>query len=312
MHWLAEAQALAETGAPFAVATVVRRVAPASAAPGAKALIRDDGTMTGWVGGSCAQPVVVREAQLALAQGMPRIVRLGEMPGAADGDQDQEIVTYPMTCHSGGALEILLEPVLPVPRVVVVGETPVANTLTAMAALLGYRVAPLPRADQLAAVLAAGGVNLVVCASMGVDDELALLVALRAQSPYVALVASPTRAGVVRETLRASGVSEDDLAGMKAPAGLDIGAESQEEIALSILAEITQQRAMLGWGASTATTNVDSAPESAPESAIDPICGMTVTIAGARHMSEHGGRRWYFCCGGCKAQFEADPGAYAA
>ena len=310
MDWLAEAQALAELGAPFALATVVRRVAPASATPGSKALIREDGTMTGWVGGSCAQPVITREAQVALKQGVPRLVRLGEMPGAVD--DEQEIVTYPMTCHSGGALEILLEPVLPAPRVVVVGETPVARTLTAMAALLGYRVAPLSAADQLGTVLTTGGTNLVVCASMGVDDEQALLLALRAHASYVALVASPTRAESVRRTLAASGVSDDDLARLKAPAGLDIGARSQEEIALSILAEITQLRSSLGLAETDALSDARNESVTAPEQAIDPICGMTVTIVGARHVSEYDGRSWYFCCGGCKSQFEANPEVYAA
>lgn len=311
MDWLAEAQTLADAGAPFALATVVRRVAPASAMPGSKALIREDGTMTGWVGGSCAQPVITREAQLAIRSGAPRLVRLGEMPGADPGNE-QEIVTYPMTCHSGGALEILLEPVRPAPRVIVVGETPVASTLSAMAALLGYRVAPLPRAEQLGAILHGGGTNLVVCASMGVDDEQALMVALRAQVPYVALVASPTRAEVVRQTLAASGVSVDELTRLKAPAGLDIGARSQEEIALSILAEITQLGAAHGWSEVAAFTSEHAEPESAPSEAIDPICGMTVTLAEARHVSEYGGERWYFCCGGCKAQFEASPEEYAA
>jgi xanthine dehydrogenase accessory factor len=310
MDWLAEAQALSNAGAPFALATVVRRVAPASAMPGSKAVIQQDGTMIGWVGGSCAQPVVVREAQLAMAHGRPRIVRLGEMPGAVD--DEQEIVTYPMTCHSGGALEILLEPMLPAPRVIVVGETPVANTLTAMAALLGYRVAPLQRAEQLGDVLPAGGAHLVVAASMGVDDEQALMIALRARAPYVALVASPTRAEAVRQTLRASGLSEDDLARLKAPAGLDIGARSQEEIALSIMAEITQHGALGVWGEAPSSAGDGEELGTISEEAIDPICGMTVTIAGARHASEYGGRWWYFCCGGCKAQFEANPEAYAA
>lgn len=309
MNWLSEAQALSEAGEPFALATVVRRVAPASAQPGAKALIRRDGSMRGWVGGSCAQPVVTEEARQAIRAGLPRLLRLGQLPGAKAGLDD--VVEYPMTCHSGGALEILIEPVLPAPRIAIVGETPVVETLARLAEVMGYRINALARADDLPAALHdAASRTFVVIASMGVDDEQALTTALQAESPYVALVASPKRASGVRETLLAGGLSPDAVARLKAPAGLDIGAQTQAEIALSIMAEIAQVRATMEPGI------VPDVPEQAEPDvalafqAIDPICGMTVTIATARHRSEHGGQSWYFCCGGCKARFDADPAAF--
>ena len=316
MDWLAEAQELAQAGQPFALATVVRRVAPASAQPGAKALILPEGSMRGWVGGSCAQPVVTSEARQALRDGTPRLLRLGKMPGASHqvGDQGSEdIVEYPMTCHSGGALEILIEPVLPAPRLFTVGETPIVETLADLARVMGYRVNQFERAADLAFRLDDSAVPVfVVVASMGVDDEEALAAALRAgapYTPYVALVASPKRAAVVRETLAAMGVSPADLVRLKAPAGLDIGARTQEEIALSIMAEIAQMRSAMTPG--TPEEASDPEPVSALElEAIDPVCGMTVTIAGARHLTEYAGKTWYFCCGGCKAQFEADPLKY--
>jgi xanthine dehydrogenase accessory factor len=308
MNWLAEAQSLTEAGQPFALATVVRRVAPASAQPGAKALILPDGTMRGWVGGSCAQPVVVAEAQQALRQGQPRLLRLGRLPGASE---QENVAEYPMTCHSGGALEILIEPVLPATRLAVVGETPVAATLVALANVLGYQATHVAHAADLADALSPQGPPpFAVVASMGVDDEDALAAALHAGSPYVALVASPRRAAVVRETLAAMGVSADALGRLKAPAGLDIGAETQEEIALSIMAEIAMTKSALQQALETAPT---STPEPAiAEEAIDPICQMTVTIAGARHTSDYGGQTWYFCCAGCKRRFDADPAQYAA
>jgi xanthine dehydrogenase accessory factor len=149
----------------------------------------------------------------------------------------------------------------------------------------------------------------VVVASMGVDDEEALAAALRAGTRYVALVASPKRAAVVRETIAAMGVSPHDLVRLKAPAGLDIGAQTQEEIALSIMAEVVQMRSAMSPGNAEGTSAPQ--PVSAFElEAIDPVCGMTVAIAGARHQSEYGGKNWYFCCGGCKARFEADPLPY--
>jgi xanthine dehydrogenase accessory factor len=308
MNWLAEAQELTQAGQPFALATVVRRVAPASAQPGAKALILPDGTMRGWVGGSCAQPVVVSEAQQALRQGTPRLLRLGKMPGASEQENVSE---YPMTCHSGGTLEILIEPVLPAARLAVIGETPVAVTLAALATVLGYQVTHVERAADLADALHQPGLPpFAVIASMGVDDEEALAAALSAGSPYVALVASPKRAAVVRETLAAMGITADALDRLKAPAGLDIGAETQEEIALSIMTEIAMTRSAMPQAAEAATT--PAVETGIAQEAIDPICNMTVTIASARHTSEYGGRTWYFCCAGCKRQFDADPAQYAA
>jgi xanthine dehydrogenase accessory factor len=310
MDWLAEAQALAAAGEPFALATVVRRLAPASAQPGAKALIRRDGTMRGWVGGSCARPVVIGEAQRALRKGSPRLVRLGQMPGASQSDLD--VVEYPMTCHSGGALEILIEPILPAPCLAIVGETPIAETLGNLAGVIGYRVDRVADANQLSSVLQqVNALPFVVVASMG-DDEEALLAALRAGAPHVALVASTRRASVIRETLVARGIASAELARLKSPAGLDIGAMTQEEIALSILAEIVQIRAAIASRpeeAPMASSGLDAAPDA---EAIDPVCGMTVAIATARHLSEFSGKTWYFCCSGCKAQFEADPPHYAA
>jgi xanthine dehydrogenase accessory factor len=312
MDWLAEAQELAQAGQPFAMATVVRRVAPASAQPGAKALILPDGSMRGWVGGSCAQPVVTSEARQALRDGTPRLLRLGQMPGArheGKSHDGEDIVEYPMTCHSGGALEILIEPVLPAPRLFIVGETPIVETLADLARVIGYRVNLFERAVDLALGLGASETPVfVVVASMGVDDEEALAAALRAGTAYVALVASPKRAAVVRETLAKMGVSPHDLVRLKAPAGLDIGARTQEEIALSIMAEITQVRSAMTRGITEGASAPDPDPVAARElEAIDPVCGMTVNIAGARHQTDFAGRIWYFCCGACKARFEADP-----
>ncbi|MFN8593617.1 MAG: XdhC family protein [Thermomicrobiales bacterium] len=305
MDWLAEANALTASGQPFALATVVRRIAPASAQPGAKAIVLPDGTMRGWVGGSCAQSVVVTEALQALRAGQQRLLRLGHMPGARESD---DAITYPMTCHSGGALEIMIEPVLPAARLVLVGATPVSDALAALAGTMGYRIDR--HADSRAFAEHPGVINAassIVVATMGVDDEETLAAALRSSAPYIALVASPKRAGVVRETLTLMGVSPEDLAKLKAPAGLDIGARSQEEIALSILAEIVQMR-----GEMPERLIGEPAAAGAPAEALDPVCGMSVTIAGAHHTAEFGGMTWYFCCGGCKSRFLRDPALFAA
>lgn len=311
MGWLAEAQQLADAGEPFALATVVRRVAPASAQPGAKAIVRRDGTMQGWVGGSCAQPVVCAEALRVIAAGRPLLLRLGQMPGGGDED---DVATYPMTCHSGGALEILIEPVLPAPRLTIVGQTPVAQTLAQLADVLGYRIERHDEGAALAEALATDvAPAFVVVAAMG-DDEEAMLAALRAGAPYVALVASAKRASAVRETLLASGLAPNALSPLHSPAGLDIGAHTPEEIALSIMAEIVQQRAALAHRERDAEQPADPplpAESARAGEALDPICGMTVSIAGARHVSAYDGKSWYFCGAGCKARFDVDPPRFA-
>jgi xanthine dehydrogenase accessory factor len=307
MNWLAEAQALAAAGQPFALATVVRRVAPASAQPGDKAIILGDGSLRGWVGGSCAQPVIAAEARQALREGTPRMVRLGHMPGTSPSD---DVVEYPMTCHSGGALEILIEPVLPAPRLAIVGETPAAVALAELARVTGYRASWLDKAEALSEIVREPDAPaFVVVANMGDGDEEALAAALRAGVPYVALVASPKRAAAVRETLAAMDVNPEAIARLVAPAGLDIGARTQEEIALSIMAEIVERRAAVA--AATPAMEPEPAPPAAPE-AIDPVCGMTVVIADARYQTEYDGKTWYFCSRGCQARFEADPARFAA
>ena len=299
---------LRRRGQAFALATVVRCERPTSAKPGAKALIRPDGSMTGWVGGACAEPVVAREALAALRDGRPRLVVLvGE--GGRDPARTEGILHFPMTCHSGGTLEIYVEPFLPKAQLVLVGHGPVIETLASLASTVGYQVL-MVRGDALAAALgdlALGPDTSVVVATHGDLDEDALTRVLAAPVGYVSLVASRKRAGTVVDTLRQRGVRGDRLDRLKAPAGLDIGAVTPEEIAVSILGEIihTRHARKIEPGSSGAV------PAEATE-ARDPVCGMTVEIATARHQSDWAGRSVYFCCLRCKETFDADPRRYAA
>jgi xanthine dehydrogenase accessory factor len=312
--WLAEAAALAERGEPFAVATVVRCERPTSAKPGAKALIRQDGSVAGWIGGSCAEPVAVKEALGALEDGEPRLLVLVGKGSTALGRADG-VREYTMTCHSGGTLEIFVEPVLPKPALVLVGSGPVIETLAALALAARFAVTVVePEApalgdarvvDDLAAVPVTPRTAVVV-ATHGRFDEDALERALRSEADYVSLVASPTRAGVVREALRARAIPDERLGRLKAPAGLDLGAVTPEEIAVSILAEIVARRRQPGRPA------VAPASPAAPLRARDPVCGMTVTIATARHRSDGPDGSVYFCCDGCKQRYDREPGRYAS
>ncbi len=258
---------LRQAGESFVIATVTRAEKPTSAKPGAKAIITAGGEWIGWIGGSCSRPSVEYEARRALASGKPHLVQLSSTE----------------TCASGGSLDIFLEPNVPKPHLVVIGHLPVAEALTNLAKPLGFRVtamAPEGSAEQFASADAFidhidfdeldefyRGARYVVIASQGSYDEEAVAAASKSGSEYIALVASKKRASAL-------GVPDD----VKCPAGLDIGAETPEEIALSILAEIVSVR--------RAPTRVDepkAAPEVAQVIAKDPICGMMVTIEAARY-----------------------------
>jgi len=262
---LVEAGRLVAEGTPFALATVVDVEHPSSARRGDRALVTADGTLSGWVGGACTEPGVVREALSALGDGEPRLVRLES------------------GCASEGAVEVLIEPQLPALLLAVVGDAPAARTLRQLAAALGWRTAE-----------AVEGADAVVVAAMGRGDEEALAAALAGVAGYVGLVASSKRAAAVLSGLRERGLDEEALARVRSPAGLDLGPLAQNEIAVAILAEIVAWRHTRG-----------PSPAELVEEAIDPVCGMTVAVAGAREVVVRGGVTHYFCGPGCRRRFEA-------
>jgi xanthine dehydrogenase accessory factor len=304
---LARAADLQRVGEAFALATVVRCEAPTSAKPGAKALIREDGTLEGWVGGACAEPVVVREALQALRDGRPRLVGLygegGRTPGRTEG-----MLEYGMTCHSGGTLEIYVEPYLPKAMLVLVGHGPVIETLATLGRAADFLVVSLAP-DTLPVGLQEQRVTRrasVVVATHAESDEEALDRVLRTDAGYVSLVASRRRAAVILERLEQRGVPAERRSRLKAPAGLDIGAVTPEEIAVSILAEIIQHRR----SEKTAPSETEPAAPAARIESKDPICGMIVDGATAKFRSEFSGRTVYFCCRHCKEMFDEDPERY--
>jgi xanthine dehydrogenase accessory factor len=318
---LEQADHLRRAGEPFALATVVRVTRPASARPGAKAIVRADGTIAGWVGGSCAQPAVARVALAALGDEQPRLLCLVGEGGVAP-ERAEGMVVQPMTCHSGGTLEIYIEPFVPRPRLLIVGQGAVAEALAQLGAVLRFEVVAVapgasaehfPTASALLHELSAAQPFLtphtyVVVATHGADDEAALELALGGAAAYVALVASRRRAEVVARFLGDGGLSEERLARLKAPAGLDLGAAEPAEIALSIMAEIVQTRRQAGK--EPGISEELNVAVGAATSAIDPVCGMTVEIATARYTAEREGQRFYFCCAGCKRSFEQEPEKY--
>ncbi len=293
------AQELTAQGIPFVAARVVRAQRPTSVRAGDVALVLPDGAIEGFVGGACAEHSVRAYSLKAIETGEAVLLRI--LPFAEEGVPDrveEGAVTVQNPCLSGGAIEVFLEPVVPAPRVLVVGETPIAGAVVRIGGELGLDVVhsdgtdgAAPRADDLA----------VVVAAHGRDELVALRAALEAGVPYVGLVASRARGDGVLGELRGDGVADELLARIDVPAGLDIGAATPPEIALSILARVVAVR--------RADRPAAAAPPPAPApvapTAVDPICGMTIAaVPGTPSLTVDGETVW-FCCDGCRSAYAA-------
>jgi xanthine dehydrogenase accessory factor len=300
---LAQATGLAGRGEPFALATVVWRQGPSSSQQGSRAIITAGGELHGWIGGACAEPAVIREAREVIASGTARLLLLGspDQFGAAVPDG---MAVVPISCQSEGALEVYIEPVIPAPSLVVVGRSPMAQTLTELARAVGWRADLIAGEDFTAADAGAG--SMVVVATQGHRDEEVLEHAVAARPAYLGLVGSRQRGAAVLGYLADRGVPQDQLDRVRVPAGLDLGPTTHQEIAVAILAELVQVRAS---GALLAA-GVTAGPGRPAADAVDPVCGMTVTAGPASYPLEHEGVTYYFCRAGCRRDFEQDPAAY--
>jgi len=287
---------------PFVHARVVRAERPTSAKPGDEAVVLPDGTIDGFVGGTCAESTVRAQALSLLDSGQSLLLRImpegdGSLVDAAGS------LTVVNPCLSGGTLEIFLEPVVPAPAVAVVGDSPIAAALAALGAGVGFQITDDPGADGLAAV---------VVASHGRDESEALKAAVQSGVPYVGLVASRKRGEAVVAGLD---LGDAPRAAVHTPAGLDIGARTPREVALSILAEIVALRPRPSGTAAPGATSEAAAAASgavAPEVVTDPVCGMAVVADDAALHLDHGGTRHFFCGTGCLRAFAADPAGYSA
>jgi xanthine dehydrogenase accessory factor len=293
------AEELAAQGAAFATATVVRAQRPTSAHAGDVALITSDGHIEGFVGGICAEHSVRLFAWTAMKSGKPLLLRI--LPEVSEdmktGSEEDGAVTVENACLSGGAIEIFLEPTLPTPRVNIVGSKPIAAAIERLGAEFDLDVAavgdnpPQIRDGDLGIVVAAHGKGELAAIRAGVEAEL----------PYVGLVASPKRGAALIEELRKAGVPDDQLQRVEYPAGLDIGAQTPPEVALTILARLIETR----YGGSYTPPVRSPSDEAPPSFAIDPICGMTVTMAPETPHLEHDGETIWFCREACKTEYAA-------
>lgn len=278
---------------PFVHARVVLAERPTSAKPGDEAIVLADGTIEGFVGGDCATSTVRAQSLALLDSGESLVLRICPVP---EESQPGKLSVH-NPCLSGGTLEIFLEPQRPAPCVCVVGDSPVARALLALGGPLGYDVERYE--DSLPADAVA-----VVVASHGRNETEPLVVALKAGTPYVGLVASRKRGEAVVATLDVCGSMK---ALVRTPAGLDLGARTAPEIALSILAEIVASRPRPSGRSVNSETDQLSATAT---TGVDPVCQMTVAAVESSLHLDHEETRYWFCGSGCLRAFAGDPNAY--
>ncbi len=297
---------LARRGQPFALATVVWRQGPSSSQPSSRAIITAEGELRGWIGGACAEPAVIREAQRVMADGTARLLLLGA-PDQFGEAVPEGMTVIPIACQSEGALEVYIEPVLPVPHLVIVGSSPMAHTLASLAGALGWRTALVGGPEFTAA--GADERSMIVVATQGHDDEDVLERAVAVRPAYLGLVGSRRRGATVLGYLADRGVPRDELDRVRVPAGLDLGRTTHTEIAVAILAELVQLRASGALREPAAAPAAQASP-GPPARATDPVCGMTVTADASGRPVRHDGGDYYFCSAECRQAFGKDPDSY--
>jgi len=323
---------------PFARATVVRRRAPTSSRLGDTAVITRDGEFHGWIGGSCTTPEVIRQALETIRAGSPRLLAFGF---DAAGPGDENVVRVPMTCQSGGSVEVYIEPMIPAPRLLVAGTSPISRALVRIGSAMGWSVWLLGAAGKDEYPAAEAVVEslrelpdalterpdssrlFTLVATMGRADERTILELLELRPDYLGVIASPTRMSEIHERLEDHGVEATVLASIRGPAGLDLGGTTPEEIAVSVLAEMVQEYRAAAAARDDVQVEESAANASAGNASVeettagavsawakDPVCGMTIEADGSRPTAEHGGVAYHFCCEGCRDRFVADPAAY--
>ena len=323
-----KASDLSRQGLEFALATVVWRQAPSSGHQGARAIITADGEMHGWIGGACAEPVVIREAQKVIEDRQPRLIMLGTPDQF--GELPEGMTFVQMSCQSEGALQLYIEPVVPSPHLVVVGRSPMATTLVGLATALGWRADLIDAGEFTTTDVDTRSV--VVIATQGHGDEEAVEQAALARPAFVGLVASHKRGEAVLGYLADRGVPRELLDRVRVPVGLDLGHTSHPEIAVAVLAELVELRAKglldpqsvetVAAGPVPVMLSTDSLhgehhahdhshhAETAHGTAIDLVCGMTVPADQTSRPFEYEGETYYFCCPGCRVTFSKDPTSY--
>ncbi len=317
-------------GIDFAVAQVIDRIAPSSGKVGDKALILETGELIGWIGGGCVRGIVVKEALEVIKTKRYRRVRISPDGGTRETANFKE---YVMSCQSKGTVEVLIEPVIPQPEIIVVGKSNIARKLVQMASSADFKVSVMatdadtqtfPTANEVLDTVDFSNLKnanntYIIVTTQGEDDELSVKKALKTTVAYVGFVASVKKSEDIKEYLTNEGIAESRIAQLRSPVGLDINAKLASEVAISILAEVVdhfRNGTRIGKTAQNNTENkvseasTEAADIFAEEYYINPVCQVPVSKKNPKHIVDYRGEKVYFCCDGCKVSFEKNPGQY--
>lgn len=321
MHnsFLNTAAVLNQKNQAYATAIIVRRKIPSSGKPGDKAIITSDGTIHGWIGGGCTRGIVLKEALLALQDRQPRMVYIS--PDAIASDEPGTKL-YRMTCQSGGEVEVYIEPILPKPQLLIFGTSHIAMALAKIGKAMEYQVDVVmttaesnvfPEADSVTELgkfefQEEHKQQYVIVCTQGERDAESLYAAINGNPQYLAFVASRRKANSIFTELRGMGITFDQLKNIKTPAGLDIGAKTPHEVAISILAQVIQD--FRSAAAEPAAEEQLKATMAGNDYYINPVCQVPVQKSTAKHVLDYQGEQVYFCCDGCKVSFEKEPEKY--
>ena len=303
-------------GEEFAVAHVIWREAPSSGKPGDKAIILKDGTIIGWIGGGCVKGIAVKEAREAIRENRSRLVRIDPDEG---NSEDSSHKTYRMTCHSGGTMELFIEPITPNPQLIIVGKSNIARALSKLAIATNLRVHVLsndvhkgmfPGVNNIHDLVDFSKINIdkntfIVVSTQGEDDEESIRKALETSCNYVGFISSLRKSVKIKEYLEQTELSANRINELKIPVGMDINAKLPEEIAISILAEIVQL-----FRDPNRKEDQESDTAINDDTYINPVCRVAVSKKDAKHVLEYGAHTVYFCCDGCKVSFDTEPEKY--
>lgn len=325
-----EVRLLEERREPYVVVTVVRRVRPSSATVGDKAVVAPDGRMIGFVGGHCTRRLVIEQARQCLETGQSQLLLITTRQTA---EEVEGVTVLPMTCQSEGEVELFIEPKIPDPLLLIIGESPIALALEELAPRFGWfprrlaleemkvndgDPAELLKRDVLK--MCEPGMYAVV-ATMGMYDSESLLALRECPLAYAGLVISPKRWGSLREELFSAGVSAEFCDFVTAPAGHDIGAVGPQEIAVSIFAQMIERRRRQAevryhppsgtvLKEATAEETVTASTAQKLGTGVDPVCGMLVDLDSTPYRTMHEGTMYGFCCPHCMRKFQHNPEAY--
>ncbi|ULQ52749.1 XdhC family protein [Flavihumibacter fluvii] len=320
-QFLDKSQELRKKQEPFAIAIVVRRDAPSSGKTGDKAIVDKFGDIIGWVGGGCVRAIIIKESEDAMKSGKPRLVRIGQ---SIQNTQQESVMEYKMTCQSEGTVEVFIEPILPLPHLVVMGKTAIAKALVKLGKASGFKVTAVApdakidtfeKPDELITRYNLDQVNTgpstcIVVATQGDQDEPALEQALGKEHGYIGFVSSRKKGLTVMDYLKNAGLNETAISAIRSPAGIDINAKTPEEVAISILAEVIAVKSELPGTAGFSKFDETRQEAGKPKFYINPVCGVPVDINNPKHIIEYNNEKVYFCCDGCKVKFELEPEKY--